>query len=756
MKEKNKTKKQLIEELMELRQRVAESEAPAIKSKRTKELSGESEGRYRMYFSNSPNGLFVVDSKGRYLEVNDTSCRMTGYSTEELMSMSISDLVAPDELEKCLKDFEKLLKTGCLSTELLLRRKDDTKFIIQLDAVKLSSGRYIGFTKDITKHKRVEEDLKESEEKYRTLYNDTPSMYFTLDKGGKVLSVNKFGAKQLGYTVEELEDQSVLKVFHQGDQKAVKENLALCLKTPEKISNWEFRKVCKDKTVIWVKETVRVIKDNKGKVNVLVVCENITNQKQAEEALLASEEKYRTIVESAGIPHSIIALDGTILFVNTVGARNLGGASHEFKGKSVYQLFPELADTLMERISKIAKSRRGGQFEDIVKLPSGARWFNSSNEPIIDDNGKVSSVNIISMDITDRKRAEESLMTKDIAIESAMNAIAFANLKGDLSYVNSSFLKQWGYSDKEEVLGKPAITFWQVEERAQEVVDRLHDNGSWEGELNAKRKDGSSFDTQLCASIVTDDFGRPICMMASFIDITKRKEAEEGLKIKSQELEELTQDLRKLSSQLSVQEESSRKKFAKILHEQVGQNLAAMKMKCLDIRNEHTTGRPKMKDVISNIVTMIDDTIGSTRRLTSELYPVVLDALGLAPAVSWYSDLVLKPRKVNVLIRIDDFVESLPSEYKLSFFRIIQESFHNIIKHASATEVKIELKKLDGSIRLTIKDNGIGYDMEKARKKESKGIGIMLMKERALSLSGIFEVKSDLNGGTKIMINIPL
>ena len=77
---------------MELRQRVAVLETSAIKSKRTKELLGESEGHYRMYFNNSPDGLFVVDSKGRYVEVNDAACRMTGYSMEELTSISISDL----------------------------------------------------------------------------------------------------------------------------------------------------------------------------------------------------------------------------------------------------------------------------------------------------------------------------------------------------------------------------------------------------------------------------------------------------------------------------------------------------------------------------------------------------------------------------------------------------------------------------------------------------------------------------------------
>ena len=112
--------------------------------------------------------------------------------------------------------------------------------------------------------------------------------------------------------------------------------------------------------------------------------------------------------------------------------------------------------------------------------------------------------------------------------------------------------------------------------------------------------------------------------------------------------------------------------------------------------------------------------------------------LGFIPAIGWYGDLILKPKKIKVTTDIDEFLESLPSEDKLSLFRIVQEAFNNIMKHASATEVYIELKKVNRSIQLIIKDNGIGCDMKKVEKKKDKGIGLMLIKERALSLGGDF------------------
>ena len=121
-------------------------------------------------------------------------------------------------------------------------------------------------------------------------------------------------------------------------------------------------------------------------------------------------------------------------------------------------------------------------------------------------------------------------MVKNSAIESSINAIAIADLHGTLTYVNPSFLRLWGYEDAQEVLGKQNVEFWQHKEKAKDVVKALYDEGTWIGELSAKRKDSSLFDVQLSASIVKNENDEPICMMASFLDITERKKAEEELK----------------------------------------------------------------------------------------------------------------------------------------------------------------------------------------------------------------------------------
>jgi len=129
-------------------------------------------------------------------------------------------------------------------------------------------------------------------------------------------------------------------------------------------------------------------------------------------------------------------------------------------------------------------------------------------------------------DITQQKLAEADLQTKDAAVSSSINAIAFGDLAGIITYVNASFLRQWGYTRPEDVVGRPATEFWQMPEAASTVIATLHEQGGWSGELTACRKDGSLFLVQLTATRVQDSRGRPLCLMASFLDITERKRTE--------------------------------------------------------------------------------------------------------------------------------------------------------------------------------------------------------------------------------------
>jgi len=143
--------------------------------------------------------------------------------------------------------------------------------------------RIVGVNIDVTKRKQTEALLKESEARYRALYDDNPSMYFTVDAAGIVLSVNQLGAQALGYTEAELVGQPVLKVIHEEDREAAQQQMALCARNPLTLIKGEVRKVRRDGSVLWVRESARAVRDPDGRIVSLIVCEDITERKELED-----------------------------------------------------------------------------------------------------------------------------------------------------------------------------------------------------------------------------------------------------------------------------------------------------------------------------------------------------------------------------------------------------------------------------------------------------------------------------------------
>jgi len=178
------------------------------------------------------------------------------------------------------------------------------------------------------------------------------------------------------------------------------------------------------------------------------------------------------------------------------------------------------------------------------------------NKPKDYDTSDIAQIQLIGdqlIRILQRKRFEEDLRVKDSAIASAINAVAIADLDGNLSYVNAAFLRMWGYASDGEVLGRSIVNFWKYPEAAANVVIALKEQGSWMGELVAIRKNGVPFNGQLSASLIRDEKGEPISMMGSFIDISERMDAEKGLLEANTELANRLAEIEKLQAQLREQ-----------------------------------------------------------------------------------------------------------------------------------------------------------------------------------------------------------
>jgi PAS domain S-box-containing protein len=245
-------------------------------------------------------GFLWVESDARIFHANDSICRMLEYTCEEFMTMTLHDIDPNLTSEVWPAYWEELKKKGSLTFE--SKYWSRTGRVLDME-VTINYLQYEGkeyncaIMRDIGERKRAQEALRASEERYRLLYDETPTMYFTLAVDGTVRSVNRFGAEQLGYQAEELIGHSVLSLFHEDDKEAVAASLSESVATPEAMRQWEFRRVRKDGNIIWVRETVRAGQSSAGETLVLVASEDITEHRRMEDALRQRERDLRAAFE---------------------------------------------------------------------------------------------------------------------------------------------------------------------------------------------------------------------------------------------------------------------------------------------------------------------------------------------------------------------------------------------------------------------------------------------------------------------------
>jgi PAS domain S-box-containing protein len=250
--------------------------------------------------------------------------------------------------------------------------------------------------------------------------------------------------------------------------------------------------------------------------------------KAIKDQLLIKDRAIAASVQGIGIGD----LEGNIIYVNNAALRMWGTDDpSEVLGRSSLELAQdenqalEIMTAVLENGSwegEIAGYRKDGS--PIIVYLSASLVYNDEGEPVCTMDSFI--------DITERKKIEEELRIKDFAIASCIHGIGMADLEGTIIYVNQATLQIWGTSDPNELVGRSALDLARSRNQAETVLNTVLESGSWEGEIEGFRSDGTSITVLLSATLVFNDENQPVCIMVSFIDITERKRIEEELRIK--------------------------------------------------------------------------------------------------------------------------------------------------------------------------------------------------------------------------------
>jgi len=240
--------------------------------------------------------------------------------------------------------------------------------------------------------------------------------------------------------------------------------------------------------------------------------------------------------------------------------------------------------------------------------------------------------------------------------------------------------------------------------------------------------------------------------------IKLQREKLEILENSKRALQASNDQLRRLAARLQIVREEERERIAREIHDELGQYLTAIKMDVSFVKknisiNESINKEKEISQELDSILTMIDTTVNTVRKIATELRPEILDELGLKEAIAWEAQQFQDRMRIKCtfLSEIDDI--NLDRDCAVVVFRILQEALTNVARHANATQVFLNLSNRDGFLELQIQDNGRGVSQDEIN--NSKSLGLLGMRERALMFGGEVQIKGENGKGTTVTLRIP-
>jgi PAS domain S-box-containing protein len=340
-------------------------------------------------------------------------------------------------------------------------------------------------------------------------------------------------------------------------------------------------------------------------------------------------------------------------------------------------------------------------------------------------------------------------------VETTTDAILILDHEQKITLANQAASRLFGYS-QDELLHQPIekLIPARFHQAHRHRVAGFGKTGTsvrrMGGEANVvgMRADGTEFPIDASISHLQED-GKPLYTVI-LRDITERKRAEQELKLSREYL-------RNLYDNLQTIREEERKRIARELHDDLGQTLGAIRIDITLLRNTLPANLPELEKNAALIDQLLLSAITSVRRISSDLRPRPLDDLGLVPALQMLAGEFSQRHNIGCEISAPAEDVHLVDEIASPLFRMVQESLNNVVKHAGATHVHIELSINENILSLTITDNGRGFTTADTKKPGS--FGLIGMRERAWAMGGSLTVKGGATGankGTTIIISIPL
>ncbi|MHA2272282.1 MAG: PAS domain S-box protein [Candidatus Hodarchaeales archaeon] len=535
-----------------------------------KELE-KNEDQYRRtletILENVEDGYYEVDLRGNITFFNDGLRRILGFTVEEMWGLNYKEYMSAEAAKTVFETFNTVFQTGkpTKAFDYEMIRKDESRITVEV-SVSLIVGPtgepegFRGILRDTTERKKLENALKESEDKLRNLIHIVPVGISVSTPEGKLIDANTTLLKLLG-SDNKHEFMQTDASDHWYDLKDREELVRLLQSGQVKDFEAQFKR--KDGSIFWGStSTISQTTDN-GTL-FYNTFQDITARKKAEEDLRESERRFRELADL--LPQTVFELDleGNFTFANRYGLESSGYTQDDIdKGLNALRLFvPEDRPHLKEIVQRKLAGEKLGEHEYTAMRKDGSRYpVLIYSNPIIRDH-KVVGLRGIVLDITDLKQAEETIRESESkyrsVVETSPDAILMTNLSGTILMANQQAAVMAGFADPDEITGRNVFDFFKEKDRkrALDNMRRLLSFGNIRDiEFAFLRPDGAQIPADLSSSLIVDENGLPKQYMMIIRDISERKRAEATFKRQRAELSEFAHSMaQELQSHLNTME----------------------------------------------------------------------------------------------------------------------------------------------------------------------------------------------------------
>lgn len=607
---------------------------------------------------------------------------------------------------------------------------------------------------------RTERALDESERRFATLADAAPVPIWMSDRQGNAVFLNRTWLHHTGADREAALGSGWLEHLHPADRPAFLERLRDA-QPATFASETEYRLLHHDGSSRWMLDRSRPRFDPDGRFIGYIgsstdISEHKELQQEIEGELQQREARYRQLFLTLTEGVVQVDADGRVGDMNPAAARLLGPGVRVGTVPR-WQAHDERGNPIPEAEHPIVKALQGTSQRSAVvwvaHRPGRGRWLLINAAPLELADGSHGALATVT-DLSERRRAELALEERErkfrAIFEAQPGAILYTDARSRIVEMNSGVEDLFGFGPR-ELLGRRLWILFKESDTHENLFRELSDEGGrtlWKQHLHFLRKDNSVFPGELTLTALLDDEGAVIGYVWMIFDVTEQVRIE--------------RELARSQRELARGREEERRRMARELHDNVVQELVALGFGLSNLKRE--IAGPQEDEVVTRLdghIRQTTEAVKLLRAVISDLRPAGLEEFGLEAALVGLTSKLSRTRKRDmpeVTLDLPVGVEKLPPTIALALFRTAQEALNNVIKHAGAERVRIEVRLLERQVTLMVEDDGCGFEVPRSFGDLSRDnhFGLAGLEERATLLDGTFSVRSRRGEGTEVAISLPL